>query len=280
MPELPEVETVRRGLEPVLSGARLQRVAIHRPDLRVPFPARFVERLTGARVASLSRRGKYLLAALDTEETLIMHLGMSGRFVVVSGDAGSAPSTPLRHAHAEFETDAGARVAFVDARRFGLMELCASKSLITHPLLAGLGREPLSRDFDAVYLAAKVSRRRQGVKAVLLDQTVVAGIGNIYACEALHRARIAPDTPANTLGGAALERLVKAIRAVLREAIEAGGSTLRDYAGADGAPGYFQHRFGVYGRQGEACVTARCGGIVRRVVQAGRATFYCPKCQT
>jgi len=286
MPELPEVETIRRGLEPVLTGARLRRVRARRPNLRFPFPDGFVQRLTGARVERLERRGKYILAPLDRDETLIIHLGMTGRFEIEGGGEGSPPAAfalaapaDTRHAHVVFETEAGAVVTFFDARRFGFMDLASTDTLDVHPRFAAMGPEPLGDAFDGPYLKAAFAGRRAGAKALLLDQSLVAGLGNIYVCEALHRARVSPVKPAGSIGGRRLIELVAAVRSILEEAIIAGGSTLRDYAGADGALGYFQHRFEAYGRAGEACGSPGCGGAIVRIVQAGRATFYCPSCQ-
>jgi len=286
MPELPEVETVRRGLEPVLAGALLVRVEARRPDLRFPLPEGFVQRLTGARIERLDRRAKYLLAPLDRGDTLVMHLGMSGRFEITGGQATkrpgdfhyAAPADP-KHAHVIFETDGGVRVTYFDPRRFGYMDLIATDALADHPWFAGLGPEPLGPDFNAKHLAAAFAGRRQSVKASLMDQRIVAGLGNIYVCEALFRAGISPLRPAGELGTRTLNGLVAAVKAVLEEAIEAGGSTLRDYAAADGALGYFQHRFRVYGREGETCQRRGCSGAVQRIIQAGRSTFYCPACQ-
>ncbi len=286
MPELPEVETVRRGLEPALAGARLVRVEARRPDLRFPLPDGFVQRLTGARIERLDRRAKYLLAPLDRGDTLVMHLGMSGRFEIAGAEATrrpgefhyAAPADP-KHAHVIFETDRGARVTYFDPRRFGYMALIASDGLEANPWFAGLGPEPLGPDFDGAHLARAFAGRRQSVKASLMDQRIVAGLGNIYVCEALHRARISPLRPAGEIGARTLTSLAAAVRAVLEDAIEAGGSTLRDYAAADGALGYFQHRFCVYGRQGEPCLRRGCRGVIARTVQAGRSTFYCPVCQ-
>jgi formamidopyrimidine-DNA glycosylase len=287
MPELPEVETVRRGLAPVLEGARLARVEARRPDLRFPFPEGFVQRLTGARIERLDRRAKYLLATLDRDETLVMHLGMTGRFEITGGQGSVRPGDfalaqppDPRHAHVVFETDAGATVTFYDPRRFGYMDLIATGGLDQHPWFKGLGPEPLGCAFDAGHLERAFAGRRQSVKATLLDQRIVAGLGNIYVCEALFRAGVGPERDAGGVGRRRLGTLVKVIRTVLLEAIEAGGSTLRDYAGADGALGYFQHRFSVYGREGEACLKPRCGGRIERIVQGGRSTFFCPRCQT
>jgi len=286
MPELPEVETVRGGLAPVFEGHRLARVEARRPDLRFPLPENFVQQLTGARILSLGRRAKYLLARLDREDTLVMHLGMSGRFEIARpegavrpGEFHYAPDPDPKHAHVVFETEAGARVTYYDPRRFGYMALVNSALLNLHPWFAGLGPEPLSDAFDSARLKAAFKDRRQGPKTLLLDQRIVAGLGNIYVCEALHRARISPFRPASRIAEARLARLVEAIKAVLAEAIAAGGSSLRDYAQANGALGYFQHRFGVYDREGEPCPNEGCNGVVHRQVQAGRSTFYCPVCQ-
>jgi formamidopyrimidine-DNA glycosylase len=284
MPELPEVETVKRGLEPVLAGARLKRVIANRADLRFPLPANFVTRLQGARIEKLSRRAKYLLATLDTGETLAMHLGMSGRFTIIDakrqpGDLYySTPPDPT-HTHIVFETENGARVEYNDPRRFGYMELIPTEEIGSHKLFASLGPEPLGNEFNANALAEAFRGRKQNVKATLLDQRVVAGLGNIYVCEALYRAHISPRRAAGRVTGPQREKLAHAVRVVLNEAIEAGGSSLKDYAQADGALGYFQHRFRVYDREGEPCRTKDCDGVIKRLVQAGRSTFYCPVCQ-
>lgn len=286
MPELPEVETVRRGLQPVLEGARLRRVEARRADLRFPFPKGFVQRLTGARIESLDRRAKYLMARLDRGETLVMHLGMSGRFEIARPEGSQRPGEfhyaadpDPKHAHVVFETEEGGRVTYYDPRRFGYMDLIETTALSRHPWFAGLGPEPLSDEFDAQRLIDAFEGRKQGPKTLLLDQRVVAGLGNIYVCEALNRARISPFKPAGGLKKKQIEPLVPIIRDVLKEAIEAGGSTLRDYAAADGALGYFQHRFRVYDREGQPCLNPGCNGVIDRQVQAGRSTFYCPVCQ-
>ena len=285
MPELPEVETVRRGLQPALEGARLARVRVNRPDLRFPFPEGFTTRLEGSRVEALERRAKYLLARLDRGETWVTHLGMTGRFVVQQGlnarslgEFVTDASTDEKHAHLVIETDGGARVTFFDARRFGYMGLMPTGELPEHPWFKGLGPEPLGPEFGAAQMAAAFKGRKQNVKATLLDQRVVAGLGNIYVVEALHRARISPNRAAGKVGKPALARLAEAVPEVLEAAIAAGGSTLRDFAQADGSLGYFQHSFSVYGREGEACPRGD-GGVVRRIVQAGRSTFFCPRCQ-
>lgn len=286
MPELPEVETVRGGLAPVLEGHRLARVEARRPDLRFPLPENFVQVLTGATVEKLERRAKYLLARLDREDTLVMHLGMSGRFEIARpegqvrpGQFHYAPDPDPKHAHIVFETDAGARVTYYDPRRFGYMALVNTATMHLHPWFAGLGPEPLSDAFDAAHLKTAFAGRKQGPKTLLLDQRIVAGLGNIYVCEALNRARISPFKPAGRISLPRLEKLVAEVRAVLAEAIAAGGSTLRDFAQADGALGYFQHRFRVYDREGAPCANDGCHGVIARKVQAGRSTFYCPVCQ-
>lgn len=286
MPELPEVETVRRGLEPALSGARLSRVEARRPDLRFALPEGFVQRLTGARIERLERRAKYLLAPLDRGDTLVMHLGMTGRFEIEAAARRGAPGEFLyasppdpKHAHVVFETEAGARVTYYDPRRFGFMDLIATDHLAEHPYFKGMGPEPLGPDFTPHVLEKAFAGRRQGPKTLLLDQKVVAGLGNIYVCEALHRAGISPTGPAGDIPRRKITPLTQAIREVLEEAVEAGGSTLSDYATPDGALGYFQHRFRAYDREGEPCPTSGCRGMIGRIVQAGRSTFHCPVCQ-
>ena len=286
MPELPEVETVRRGLAPVLEGARLTRVEQRRPDLRFPFPEGFVQRLTGATIQRLDRRAKYLLGHLDRGDVLVMHLGMSGRFEIEAAEGAvrpgefvyASPPDP-KHAHVMFETERGGRVTYYDPRRFGFMGLIPAGDLAVHPWFAGMGPEPLGPDFTPALLEAAFAGRKQNAKVLLLDQRIVAGLGNIYVCEALHRSGLSPVKPAGKIPRKALPGLVAVIRAVLEEAIEAGGSTLRDFSAADGALGYFQHRFQAYGREGEPCLRPGCGGTIERIVQGGRSTFYCPKCQ-
>ena len=282
MPELPEVETVRRGLAPVLEGRRLVSVTQRRPDLRWPLPDRFADRLTGRRVLRLARRSKYLLADLDGDETLIVHLGMSGRMLVHGAMLGAFvhPAGVLpAHDHVAFSIEGGARVIFNDARRFGAMDLCATPTLGSHRLLAGLGPEPLGNAFSGAYLADRLAGRRTSIKAALLDQRMVAGLGNIYVCEALFRAGIRPDRLAGSLSRRRIERLAAAIRETLEAAIAAGGSSLRDYRQADGALGYFQHSFRVYGREGEPCHAEGCTGTILRLVQSARSSFFCPRCQ-
>ncbi|TCM87042.1 bifunctional DNA-formamidopyrimidine glycosylase/DNA-(apurinic or apyrimidinic site) lyase [Rhodovulum steppense] len=282
MPELPEVETVRRGLSPVLEGRVIARAQVNRPDLRWPFPEGMADRLTGARVIRLGRRSKYLLADLDTGETLIWHLGMSGRVLVSGQMLGAfvhAHPAPEKHDHVVLDIEGGARITFNDPRRFGAMDLIATDRLETHRLLAGLGPEPLGNAFDEPYLVARLRGRMTPIKAALLDQHVVAGLGNIYVCEALHRAGISPKRQAGRIAAPRAASLVPVIRDVLAEAIEAGGSSLRDYRRTDGELGYFQHAFRAYGRAGGPCPTPGCGGTIGRIVQSGRSTFYCPQCQ-
>jgi formamidopyrimidine-DNA glycosylase len=292
MPELPEVETVRRGLAPAMEDARFVDVVAHRGDLRWPLPNDFVARLKGQKVVGLGRRAKYLLADLSSGDVLLMHLGMSGSFRVV--DAGKAKTPGLfhyqrsdygTHDHVVFRMSSGATIAFNDPRRFGCMKLFPRRAIDEEPLLRSLGPEPLGNAFDAAMLADACAGKKTSVKAALLDQRIVAGLGNIYVCEALNRSKISPRRMASTLAtraGAPQERtgpLVDSIKAVLADAIEAGGSSLRDHKQTNGELGYFQHRFRVYDREGAACPTPLCRGTVAREVQAGRSTFYCPVCQ-
>jgi formamidopyrimidine-DNA glycosylase len=301
MPELPEVETVRLGLEPVLDGHVITKARTRRGDLRLPFPPRFAERLTGRKVKALTRRAKYLLAALDSGETLVIHLGMSGRMSVFSLAAPADADAPAsgkprklgnylydvappsagegKHDHVVIETDAPARIIFNDHRRFGLMTLIPTAGLADDRMFAGLGVEPLSDGFNASYLAEALSGKKTPIKSALLDQRVVAGLGNIYVCEALFRAGISPKRLAGSITKERIAPLVAAIKKVLKDAIAAGGSTLRDHAQATGDPGNFQHHFLVYGREGKPCKGKNCKGTVKRIVQAGRSTFYCPACQ-
>ncbi|MDX2205736.1 MAG: bifunctional DNA-formamidopyrimidine glycosylase/DNA-(apurinic or apyrimidinic site) lyase [Hyphomicrobiaceae bacterium] len=294
MPELPEVETVCRGLAPVLAGQTIESVRLRRPDLRFPLPDRFAERLEGRRVMTLSRRAKYILAHLDDGNVLAMHLGMTGRFTVTPresttpeplGDYVYGHGADAQHDHVVFRLKGGAIITYNDARRFGYMSLIAAAGLAQDPFFANLGVEPLSEALTPDYVAAKARGRKSDVKAFLMDQRIIAGLGNIYVCEALYRARIKPTLAAGRLArqsgkpaDAAL-RLVPQIKAVLGEAIVAGGSTLRDYQHTDGSAGSFQESFSVYGREGEPCLTAGCRGTVRRTTQAGRSTFHCPQCQ-
>jgi formamidopyrimidine-DNA glycosylase len=292
MPELPEVETVRRGLEPILVGNAFARVEQRRPDLRFPLPKHFGERLSGRTVKALDRRAKYLLARLDDGEVLVMHLGMTGSFSVDHANGGSeAPgrfahprAKAPKHEHIVFHLGDGTAVRYSDARRFGLMDLVPAKTLESHALFKGLGVEPLSRAFTSEWLAGRLKGKATSIKAALVDQRLIAGLGNIYACEALFKARISPKRLAGSLATKSgkptpkTSALVAAIKAVLEDAIKAGGSSLRDYRRADGSLGDFQHRFKVYGREGKKCLTKGCGKV-RRIVQGGRSTFYCPACQ-
>jgi formamidopyrimidine-DNA glycosylase len=282
MPELPEVETVRCGLAPVMEGQVIARVQVNRPDLRWPFPPDMAARLTGARVLALRRRSKYLLADLDRGETLLVHLGMSGRMLVSGAPVGRFVHdhpAPEKHDHVVIDMAGGARITFNDPRRFGAMDLMASATAETHPLLAKLGPEPLGNGFHEAHLTAALAGRRTPVKTALLDQRIVAGLGNIYVCEALFRAGISPRRLAGSLGARRIARLVPAIRDVLTEAIAAGGSSLRDYRQADGELGYFQHAFDVYGREGAPCRKPGCDGRIARLVQSARSSFHCPRCQ-
>lgn len=287
MPELPEVETVRRGLEPVLVGNRIAAIEQRRADLRVPLPQRFAERLEGRMVEALDRRAKYLLARLDDGEVLVMHLGMTGRFTIDHAD--SAAIKPQRripkHEHIVFHLADGTSIRYTDVRRFGLMDLIRAEMLEDHALFKDLGVEPLSDDFTPEWLGSRLAGKATPIKAALIDQRLIAGLGNIYACEALYDARISPLRLAGTLAtktGKPTEKtraLVEGVSDVLARAIRAGGSTLRDYRHADGGLGRFQHRFKVYSREGKPCRTKDCRGTVRRIVQGGRSTFYCPICQ-
>jgi len=301
MPELPEVETVRLGLSPVMEGHVLTDVETRRGDLRVPFPKDFVARTKGRKVKALRRRAKYILADLDSGETLVIHLGMSGRMSVFSLVAPAHADAPAeskqrrigsyvydrapdgagtgKHDHVVFETDAPARIIFNDHRRFGLMALVDTEKLEQDKLFKDIGIEPLSGAFNAAFLAKALDGKKTPIKSALLDQRVVAGLGNIYVCEALFRAGISPKRLAGAIKKERIAPLVAAIKKVLKDAIAAGGSTLRDHAQATGDPGNFQHHFLVYGREGLKCKN-NCPGTVKRIVQAGRSTFYCPRCQT
>jgi formamidopyrimidine-DNA glycosylase len=300
MPELPEVETVRRGLQPVMEGSKIVKAETRRKDLRFPFQKDFVARLTGQTVTGLGRRAKYLMADLASGDVLLMHLGMSGSFRVLKEEDEKTPGQFLHprsgdraHDHVVFHMSSGAAVVFNDPRRFGYMKVIARNALEHEPLLRGLGPEPLGNEFDAAMLARSCANKKTSLKAALLDQRVVAGLGNIYVCEALYRAHLSPRRLAATLatktgqrkgvaGGEPTDharRLVTAIHAVLNQAIKAGGSSLRDHRQTSGELGYFQHSFAVYDREGEKCQTAGCSGIVKRFTQNGRSTFWCPKCQ-
>ncbi len=310
MPELPEVETVRRGLEPVMAGALIERLELRRPDLRFPLPDALSERVSGRRILGLSRRAKYLLIDLDNGWTILSHLGMSGSFRIeegrieegrieearireggqsdMPGEFHHARSKDEKHDHVVFhlETGAGARrVIYNDPRRFGFMDLFERREMENHPAFRDLGPEPLGNQLDADLLAERLAGKNQPLKGALLDQRLIAGLGNIYVCEALWRSHLSPLRKAGTLvtaGGRArppLRDLVTAVREVIADAIEAGGSSLRDHIQTDGSLGYFQHRFAAYDREGEPCRTEGCGGTITRIVQSGRSTFYCPDCQ-
>lgn len=282
MPELPEVETVRTGLVPSMEGQVIERAEVNRPNLRWPFPENMAQRLTGATVTALRRRSKYVLADLSTGETLIIHLGMSGRMTVSGDPLGQFHHdhpAPAKHDHVVFHMGNGARVTFNDARRFGAMDLAATDRLEDHWLIKPIGPEPLGNTFDETYLTKALATRNTPIKTALLDQHVVAGLGNIYVCEVLHRAHIDPTTKARDLTKNRVASLVPIIRDVLSEAIAAGGSSLKDYRQADGELGYFQHGFQAYDREDHPCGTDGCTGTITRIVQSGRSTFYCPKCQ-
>lgn len=282
MPELPEVETVRRGLTPAMEGVVIERADVNRPDLRWPFPERMAERLSGQRVDRLRRRSKYILADLSSGETLLIHLGMSGRMTVSGDPLGQfvrEHPMPEKHDHVVFHMANGARVTFNDPRRFGAMDLLATATMENHKLLAVLGPEPLGNDFHEQHLIDAFKGRNTPVKSALLDQGIVAGLGNIYVCEALYRAGVSPRRKAGQISATRVAALVPIIRQVLQEAIEAGGSSLRDFRQADGELGYFQHSFDVYGREGQACRTEGCEASIKRITQSGRSSFYCAQCQ-
>jgi formamidopyrimidine-DNA glycosylase len=274
MPELPEVETVRRGLALKMSGRRILQAELRRPDLRRPFPPALAARLDGARIGELGRRGKYILIELDSDGLLLLHLGMSGRVT-----AGSAALPDAPHDHVVLRLDDGTVIRFNDARRFGLLDYVKRGEEKQHPLLAGLGPEPLEAEFDGAYLTAALAGKMTPIKSALLDQKIVAGLGNIYVCEALFRSAVSPRRLAASIGRGRAQRLVNGVRTVLTEAIEAGGSSVRDYVQANGQLGYFQHRWAVYGHEGDPCPGCDCDGAVRRIVQSGRSTFFCAKRQ-
>lgn len=296
MPELPEVETVRRGLEPALVGRRVKSVRLNRPDLRFPFPAQLAETVSGKCVTALRRRAKYILIELDSGHALLVHLGMTGRFTVWPPDGAARNLGEFyyaeqaghaghgAHDHVVIDLDDGARVVYTDPRRFGFMDLVEPDGTDHNRFLAGLGVEPLGNELHADLLGTALAGRRSPLKAALLDQRIIAGLGNIYVCEALYRARLSPRRLSGSIvrkrgPSPRIEQLVHAIRSVIAEAIEAGGSTLRDYARTDGSAGDFQQRFDVYDRAGEVCRTPGCTSRIRRIVQSGRSSFYCPTCQ-
>lgn len=292
MPELPEVETVRRGLEPALAGKRIVRVETRRADLRFPWPERFAARVEGQRVERVWRRAKYLIAELASGESLIAHLGMTGRFTIVRDGVEETPGAYVyenggdpKHDHAVLHVEDGTRIVYNDPRRFGFMDMAERDGLEQHKLIKAIGVEPLGNDWNAAYLAMRSAGKSVNLKALLMDQRIVAGLGNIYVSEALHRAGLSPNRKASSLSDvkgrptARAERLVPAVRQVLEAAILAGGSTLRDYRHADGTMGHFQNAMQVYDRDGDACLRAGCGGVVRLVVHAGRSSYYCGRCQ-
>ena len=288
MPELPEVETVLRGLEPVIVGQKIRNAEIRRPDLRWPFPENMSERLTGVTILRLHRRSKYILCDLDSGETLLIHLGMSGRMTIshagnesedLLGNFQYKPSTPAKHDHVILDMQAGARISFNDARRFGAMDLIETQNLFDHKLIKSLGPEPLGNEFNSLYLHLKLKSKTAPIKSALLDQRIVSGLGNIYVCESLWRAGINPKRLSRKVSRKKIEVLVPIIRDVLREAISAGGSSLKDHRQTNGDLGYFQHSFAVYGREGKKCNSPNCSESVKRIVQSGRSSFYCAKCQ-
>jgi formamidopyrimidine-DNA glycosylase len=293
LPELPEVETVRRGLQPVMEGRRIARVETRRKDLRFPFPERFAERLSGRRVEAMGRRAKYLMVDLDGAEVLVMHLGMTGRFLIhtngkeaVPGEFATEITRHPQHDHVIFEIEGGARITYNDVRRFGFMDLIPRAEISSHPLTKDIGIEPIGNELTPEVLAKLFAGKATPLKAALLDQKLIAGLGNIYVCEALYRSGLSPIRKTGSLvtakgtPTARLERLTGEIRLVIEEAIEAGGSTLRDFAHTDGSLGYFQHRFKVYDRESDPCPNPACSGVIERIVQSGRSTFLCRKCQS
>ena len=282
MPELPEVETVRAGLAPFMEDAVMERVDVNRPDLRWPFPDRMAERLTGQRILRLRRRSKYVLVDTIDQQTLLIHLGMSGRMLISGqtiGDFHHAHPAPAKHDHVVFHLESGVRITFNDARRFGAMDLFQTDHETDHWLIRKLGPEPLGNAFDENYLIKQLRGRNTPIKTALLDQRVVAGLGNIYVSEALFRAGIHPKRKAGRVSTERVAALVPIIRDVLREAIASGGSSLRDYRNTDGELGYFQHKFLVYDRAGQTCTTPECQKKIQRIVQSGRSSFFCPQCQ-
>ena len=296
MPELPEVETVKRGLEPILRDQVIANVELRRANLRFPFPEGFAAKLTGAKVLSLTRRAKYILVDLDNNHTLISHLGMTGRFTTLKPDGGGTnlgefyfeiaanPNADGPHDHVVFTLGNGVKLVYSDPRRFGMMDLVQTPKLSEHKLLRDIGIEPLGNGLNSDYLAKKFKGRSAPLKAALLDQRVIAGLGHIYVCEALHRAKLAPTRKAKTLvktksHDPRLDDLLRHIKDILNDAIFAGGSTLQDFVGADGEKGAYQQRFSAYDRENEDCNNDGCGGQIRRITQAGRSTFYCPTCQ-
>jgi len=283
MPELPEVETVKRGITPLLEGQHIVRVIKRREGLRIPFPENFEKRIEGARVDRVARRAKYLLIYLcrsgAAPEILICHLGMSGKIDLKAAKNRTSPEEYEKHDHVIFETGRGDLLIYNDPRRFGLMDICGAAEIEEHRFFKNMGPEPLGNEFDDISLSKSLTHKKTPIKSALLDQRVVVGLGNIYVCEALFEAGLSPFQSAHEVAGAGAEKLVPLIREILRRAIAAGGSTLKDYAQVDGELGYFQHQFKVYGREGEDCVREGCNARIERAVQGGRSTFYCPHCQ-
>lgn len=282
MPELPEVETVRAGLAPVMEGQIISQADVNRPDLRWPFPDNMADRLTGARIKKLRRRSKYILADLDTDETLLIHLGMSGRMLISGHTVGGfhhEHPAPAKHDHVVFHMDNAARITFNDARRFGAMDLMPTRGDEDHWLIRDLGPEPLGNQFDEAYLIDRLAAKNTPIKTALLDQRIVSGLGNIYVCEVLFRAGIHPARKAGKISTKRVATLVPLIREVLSEAIAAGGSSLRDFKQTDGELGYFQHTFKVYDQEGNPCANPSCTKEISRIVQSGRSSFFCPQCQ-
>ena len=288
MPELPEVETVLRGLEPVMVDQKIRNAEISRPDLRWPFPENMSERLTGVTILRLHRRSKYILCDLDSGETLLIHLGMTGRMTISHagnesddflGNFQYKLSTPAKHDHVILDMQAGARISFNDARRFGAMDLIETQNLFDHKLIKSLGPEPLGNEFNSPYLHLKLKSKTAPIKSALLDQRIVSGLGNIYVCESLWRAGINPKRLSGKISRKKIDVLVPIIRDVLQEAISAGGSSLKDHRQTNGDLGYFQHSFAVYGREGKKCNSVNCSELIKRIVQSGRSSFYCAKCQ-
>ena len=275
MPELPEVETVKRGLSPFLEGRKIVSVEKTRPDLRWPIPTSLEHVLTGALVLKLERRGKYILWHTQDEMVMILHLGMSGRVLITK----DSPKVKDAHDHLTFKTEDGFFIRYNDPRRFGFVDIVPLKNLAKYPSLAALGPEPLSNAFNASALRQKINKKQSPIKSVLLDQTIIAGLGNIYVCEALHRSGISPRRKAKNISESKIDSLVIAIRVVLQDAINAGGSTLKDHLQTSGEMGYFQHQFRVYSREGEECMKKSCSGTIKRIIQSGRSTFFCGKCQ-
>ncbi len=280
MPELPEVETVAKGLAPVMEGKRIQMVQVNRPNLRFAFPDGFADQLRGCKVLRVGRRAKYILFALDNDQTMLSHLGMSGCYSTLAANEVYAPHAKSKHDHVVFTLEDGAKVIYNDPRRFGFMDIFASDQIDACKFLAHLGPEPTGNALSAKQLFAKTSVRKGAIKTALLDQKLIAGLGNIYVCEALFRAKIHPFLRTCDLSLSMLETLVCHIRNVIDEAIKAGGSSLKDFSNTDGELGYFQHQFAVYGQAGASCPAPKCTGEIIRMVQAGRSSFFCPVCQT